>query len=62
MSRYSVIITAGTHTYSFAMDTLGGVFELIAYAGNVTSFEIIEWTNGEATTLHAHTKRVATSI
>jgi hypothetical protein len=62
MSRYSVIITAGTHTYSFAIDRLGEVFELLAYSGNVTSFEIIEWNNGEATILHAHTKSVATSV
>jgi hypothetical protein len=62
MSRYSVIITAGTHTYSFAIDRLGEVFELLAYSGNVTSFEVIEWANGEATTLHAHTKGVVPSI
>lgn len=62
MSRYSVIIKAGNHSYSFGIDTLGGVFELLANSGDIKSFEVIEWTNGEGKTIHAYAKPVLTSI
>ena len=62
MQRYTLLLTANGHTYSFGLDTLGAVFELLAGSGNINAFEVIEWVEGESKTIHKYRQPVTTSI
>lgn len=57
MQRYSLTLTEGEQTYSFgiAVDTIGGIFEVLAGSNNITSFEVVDWVEGKPTVIHEYT-------